>query len=112
MKLFLVCQKCTVAVEYLTMVPEEGAEWACRLCNGLVYASQRYRNPNHPLRLLPTPRQRRDRHDGIFPPHYDTAPIIDAIVKGEPREPAMAAVIMQGYERNMFGVPIRRIIPR
>jgi hypothetical protein len=108
MKMYLVCQKCTVAVEYLTLVPQEGAEWACRICNGLVYASQRYKNPKHPLRLLPTPRQRRERLGGVFPPHYDITPVSDAILKGEPVEPAMAAVLMQEYERNMFGIPIRR----
>jgi hypothetical protein len=109
MKLYLVCQKCRVSVEYLTMVPEEGAEWACRLCNGLVYASQRYKNPNHPLRLLPTPRQRRERLGGVFPPHYDTTPIIDAILKNEPSEPAIAEVEMQEYVRNMLGIPVRRV---
>ena len=108
MKFFLGCPKCNVAVEYLTMVPQEGAEWACRICNGLVYASQRYSNPNHPLRLLPTPRQWRDRCNGVFPPHYDTRPIVEAILKGEPVESAVGAVMMQEYEKNPFGIPICR----
>src|SRR6516165_370980 len=72
MKYYLVCRKCNHSAEYLTLVPEEGAEWACRICNGLVYASQRYKNPKHPLRLLPTPRQRRERFGGVFSPHCDT----------------------------------------
>ena len=108
MKFFLGCPKCKVAVEYLTMVPQEDAEWACRICNGLVYASQRYSNPNHPLRLLPTPRQWRDRCNGIFPPHYDTRPIVEAILKGEPVESAVGAVMMQDYEKNILGIPVRR----
>jgi hypothetical protein len=64
------------------------------------------------LRLLPTPRQRRERlGSGVFPPHYDITPVLDPILKGEPLEPAMAKVLMQGYERNMFGIPVSRKVP-
>jgi hypothetical protein len=37
--------------------------------------------------------------------------VSDAILKDEPVEPAMAKVLMQRYEKNMYGIPVRRKVP-
>jgi len=58
-KFFLLCPRCERRCEALYRPP--GArpdDWRCRLCHGLIYASQRHEGARHPLRRIATPRKR------------------------------------------------------
>jgi hypothetical protein len=105
---FLVCPVCNRRYEHLFLTPDNGEEWLCRKCAGIIYASQRHKSPRNPHRAIPTPRKRRfDRSDGL--PWGFTVPRI-------PKNADLDAVAAQGalellnyvanMRRNGAGMPI------
>jgi hypothetical protein len=105
---FIVCPRCESAVQFLFLPPptscqrcEASRDWACRGCHGLVYASQRYAR-RHPLRQL------------AGPPRFRLKRIL------EPPQLPVRAVRLAGrrclvlkplplYERNAYGIAVRRV---
>jgi hypothetical protein len=110
-RFYLMCPGCEHVCEYLYLPPTPNSVWRCRKCHGLIYSSQRY-GRRHPLRLTPPPRFYAKSISWTLPPEYDVTPMLKAKRKkrrdGLPDFSALQ-VLFQEFERNMYGIPVRRL---
>jgi hypothetical protein len=110
---YLVCPACGALCEYLYLPPTPDPVWRCRKCHGLIYSSQRY-GRRHPLRLTPPPRFYAKSISWALPPEYDVTPMLKAQRRkrrnGFAEASAALDVLFQEFERNVYGIPVKRLV--
>ena len=105
----LVCPGCKALREHLYLPPSPDPVWRCRKCHGLIYSCQRY-GRRHPLRLTPPPRfYAKSIFGRALPPEYDVTPMLRAERKNALPDLTALQVLFQEFERNVYGIPVKRI---